>query len=89
MRILRRDPAEIFPHAGYYVGDLGFRKLGHGAGDVEPGAFGNAEPRADRACQRTADCGGPIERQQSEGAKAQRRSPALHSVHELNPSTAR
>ena len=55
-------------------------KLGQGAGDVEPGAFGNAEPRADRPCQRAADGRGPIERQQPERAKAQRRSPALQPV---------
>ena len=64
--------------------DPGFRKLGQRAADVEPGAFGDAEPGADRARQCAADRRRPIDRQQSERAKAQRRSPALQSVGETD-----
>ena len=84
MRILGRDPAEIVPNTGNDVFDLGFRKPGQGAADVEPGAFGNAEPGTDRAGQRAADRRRPIERQQSQPTKAQHRPPTLQSVSEAD-----
>ncbi len=84
MRIFGRDPAEIVPHAGNDLRDPGFRNIGQRAGDVEPDAFGDAETRADRARQCAADRRRPIDRQQSERAKAQRRPPALQSVHETD-----
>src|SRR5947209_3660351 len=88
MRILGRDPSEIVPHAGSDVCDLSVRKLGQRAAEVEPGAFGNAEPRADCARQRPTDRRCPIERHQPERTKAQRRSLAFNAMSEAGPAAA-
>ncbi len=55
MRILGRDPAEIVPHLRNDVRDFVVCEFRQGSPDVEPGAFGNPEPRADEARRRAAD----------------------------------
>ena len=82
MRVFGRDAAEIVPHAGDDARDLGLRKLGKGAADVAPSMFGDAQKRANAACQRTAEGGSAIERQKLEPAEQRRRSPGLQTIGE-------
>src|SRR5437879_2509308 len=82
MRVFGRDAAEIFPHAGDDARDLGLRKLGKSAADVAPSMFGDAQTRANAACQRTAEGGSAIERQNLEPAEQRRRSPGLQTMGE-------
>jgi hypothetical protein len=76
MRVFGRKAAEIVPHAGDDARGLGLGKLGKGAADVAPSMFGDAQKRANAACQRTAEGGSAIERQKLEPAapQASRRS---------------
>ena len=69
MRVFGRDAAEIVPHVGDDARDLGLRKLGKGAADVAPRLFGDAQNGANAACQRTAEGGSAIERQNPEYAE--------------------
>ena len=63
MRVFGREAAEIVPHAGDDTRDLDPRKLGKGAADVAPSMFGDAQKGPNAACQRTAEGGSAIERQ--------------------------
>ena len=69
MRVFGRDTAEIVPHPGGDAGDPGLRKLGKGTADVAPSTFGDAQKGANAACQRTAEGGSAIERQNPEYAE--------------------
>ena len=69
VRVFGRDAAEIVPHAGDDTPDLGPRKLGKGTADVAPSTFGDAQKGANAACQRTAEGGSAIERQNPEYAE--------------------
>ena len=69
MRVLGRKAAEIVPHAGDNARDFGLRKLGKGTADVAPSTFGDAQKGANAACQRTAEGGSAIERQNPEYAE--------------------
>jgi len=61
--------AEIVPHAGSDARHLGLRKLGKGAADAAVSTFGDAQKRANAACQRTAEGGSAIEWQKLESAE--------------------
>src|SRR5438270_3154078 len=82
MRVFGREAAEIVPHAGDDARDLGLRELGKGAVEVAPSMFGDAQKRANAACQRTAEGGSAIERQKLEPAEQKRRSPGLQTIGE-------
>src|ERR1700730_15345175 len=82
MRVFGRKAAEIVPHSGNDARDLGLRKLGKGAADVAPCVFRDAQKGANASCQRTAEGGGAIERQDLEPAEQRRRSPGLQTIGE-------
>jgi hypothetical protein len=80
MRVFGRNAAEIVPHAGDDARDLGLRKFGKGVANVAPSIFGDAQKGANVPCQRTADGGSAIERQELEPAEQSRRSPGLQTI---------
>ena len=92
MRILRRcgysaaTRAEIIPHRGDDARNLGFGQRGQGAGKVEPGAFGDAEPRTDGARQGAAHRRRPVERQNPEYAEEQGRTQGFDRMSKSEPT---
>ena len=86
MRIFGGDPAEIIPHRGDDARNLGFGQRGQGAGKVEPGAFGDAEPRTDGARQGAAHRRRPVERQNPEYAEEQGRTQGFDRMSKSEPT---
>ena len=84
MRVFGRDPAEIVPHASYDRRAISASESsGKARREIAPGAFGNAEARADDARQRSADRRRPVERQQSEQGEKERRPPGLQTMRKI------
>jgi hypothetical protein len=77
MRLFGREAAEIVPHAGDDVRDLGLTTLRKGAADVASSMFENAQKRASTACQRAAESRSAIEGQNLETAEQRDRPPSL------------
>ncbi len=62
MRVFRRDPAEIVPHAADHALDLRRRKLRQCGTQIAAGAAGDRQTRADPPRRRTAERGGQSQR---------------------------
>ena len=82
MRVFRCNAAEIIPHNRNDAVRLGIRKLWKSTTEVEPGALGYAKRRTDMARKNSTDRRCQIERQQTERAKKDSRSPGLQPISE-------
>src|SRR5438477_6553853 len=82
MRVLRRDAAQVVPHAGDDVLDLRVVEIEQSPLQVLASPAVDAEARSNRARQRACDGRGPGYRQEPAAAEEQPGSAALRRVEE-------